>query len=296
MSRNTSSVMDELDIVPVDATHNLIVLESCPSLNSEYEKEFITVKNIGEGNFTMVDLVISKSTNHPYAIKRSKEKIVKTIERHRYLKEVQTFAEVSECPNLVQYYKCWQEDAFMYILMECCSRGSLTSFIRVQKHIPEHFVWVLLRTVLQTLAFLHSHNVVHLDIKPDNILFDELGHILVGDMGCATHVNELSVFSDLRYMSLDGLEDQVVPQRDIFSLGLVAYQLMSKEDLPVSGDRWVALREENGVCCSLCFLVDSNNRGLFGSPELDGAPNDVSLRSAECRAAAPTAPFGHQLL
>ena len=30
--------------------------------------------------------------------------------RHRYLKEVQMFAEVSECPNLVQYYKCWQED------------------------------------------------------------------------------------------------------------------------------------------------------------------------------------------
>ena len=94
--------------------------------------------------------------------------------------------------------------------------------------------------------------MVHLDIKPDNILFDELGHILLGDLGCATHVNELSVFSDLRYMSLDGLEDQVVPQRDIFSLGLVAYQLMSKEDLPVSGDRWIALRGENGVCCSLC--------------------------------------------
>lgn len=117
--------------------------------------------------------------------------------------------------------------------------------------------------------------MVHLDIKPDNILFDELGRILVGDMGCATHVNELSVFSDLRYMSLDGLEDQVVPQRDIFSLGLVAYQLMSKEDLPVSGDRWVALREKNGVCCFLCFLVDSNNRGLFGSVEFDGASSEV---------------------
>ena len=75
----------------------------------------------------------------------------------------------------------------------------------------------------------------------------DLGRLRIGDFGCAAHFDELSVFSDRRYMALEGLEDRITPNRDLFSLGLIAYQLMSHEDLPVSGERWTALRQENGV-------------------------------------------------
>lgn len=188
------------------------------------------------------------------------------------------FEEVRDCPHLVQYYKCWQEDcasfappslpAFMYILMECCARGSLTvlslSLLPSLPGLPRAPARRLRALRLapaphrppggflgspsrQALVFLHGRNVVHLDLKPDNLLFDELGRLRVGDFGCAAHVDELSVFSDRRYMALDGLEDRVTPQRDLFSLGLIAYQLMSREELPVSGQRWTELRRENGV-------------------------------------------------
>lgn len=56
--------------------------------------------------------------------------------RKRYLKEINLYSEVNECPNLMKYYKSWQDDSisnlfysclgYLYTLMECCSRGNLT--------------------------------------------------------------------------------------------------------------------------------------------------------------------------
>ena len=64
--------------------------------------------------------------------------------------------------------------------------------------------------------YLHDHDIVHLDIKPENILFTEVGYIRVGDLGCASHINEGCSSTDLRYMAIEGLEDEISPARDIF--------------------------------------------------------------------------------
>lgn len=55
-----------------------------------------------------------------------------------------------------------------------------------------------------------------MDVKPDNILFTETGAICLGDMGCATHVNEVCSSTDLRYMAIEGLMDEITYARDIF--------------------------------------------------------------------------------
>ena len=71
------------------------------------------------------------------------------------------------------------------------------------------------------------------------MLFTEIGALRVGDLGCSSHMDEVCSMSDRRYMALEGLEDVVNPKRDLFSLGLVLYECMSKEELPLSGDRWL---------------------------------------------------------
>lgn len=66
------------------------------------------------------------------------------------------------------------------------------------------------------MVYLHDHDIIHLDIKPENILFTEVGCIRVGDLGCASHINEGCSSTDLRYMAIEGLEDEISPARDIF--------------------------------------------------------------------------------
>ena len=70
--------------------------------------------------------------------------------------------------------------------------------------------------------------MVHLDLKPENLLFSELGAVRVGDLGCASHV----------------AEGAVTPARDVFSLGLVARECMTHETMPTGGERWLRLRRE----------------------------------------------------
>ncbi|KAK8832739.1 hypothetical protein WA577_004133 [Blastocystis sp. JDR] len=242
ISRNTSSILDEYDTLSLTTTQDLVVLDNCPTVFSSYEKDFVTLKRLGEGNFTYVDLVQCVSNKAMYAIKRSKAKMVKPSERRHFLREIRLFSAVHSCPNLVQYYKSWQEDAVLYTLMEYCPRGDLAAALRLAAPMPEPVVWFVLLSVLQTLQCLHAEQIVHCDIKPENLFLTESGALRVGDLGCATRCDDVGDVSDLRYIALEGLEDEFSPRRDIFSLGLVVFQLMSKEDLPVSGDRWRELR------------------------------------------------------
>ena len=242
ISRNTSSILDEYDTLSLTTTQDLVVLDNCPTVFSSYEKDFVTLKRLGEGNFTYVDLVQCVSNKTMYAIKRSKAKMVKPSERRHFLREIRLFSAVHSCPNLVQYYKSWQEDAVLYTLMEYCPRGDLSAALRLAAPMPEPVVWFVLLSVLQTLQCLHAEQIVHCDIKPENLFLTESGALRVGDLGCATRCDDVGDVSDLRYIALEGLEDEFSPRRDIFSLGLVVFQLMSKEDLPVSGDRWRELR------------------------------------------------------
>ena len=95
------------------------------------------------------------------------------------------------------------------------------------------------------MQFLHAHSVVHLDIKPENLLFSELGAVRVGDLGCASHVAEVFSQPDRRYMALSGLEDEVTPSRDVFSLGLVVRECMTHEAMPTNGELWLRLRRDD---------------------------------------------------
>lgn len=89
-------------------------------MRSTYEQEFITLKRIGEGNFTFVDMVLSRTTNLPTPSSAAKQAdaealgaVPSLVSRHvvaRLLHEIRMFEEVRACPNLLQYYKSWQED------------------------------------------------------------------------------------------------------------------------------------------------------------------------------------------
>jgi serine/threonine protein kinase len=68
------------------------------------------------------------------------------------------------------------------------------------------------------LSYLHSHNIVHLDIKPENILIEEDGNVFVADLGSASHINEDIYQSDQMYMAMDCLNDIATPDCDIYRL------------------------------------------------------------------------------
>lgn len=222
-------------------------LDGCPSKMDNYAEEFITKRQIGVGEFIIAYLVLCKSDNQYYVIKRSKDTSKKSGARtaKKFLKEIELFELVQENRNIVRYYKVWQEENVSYQLQELCSRGTLRSYLTHVPNIPESVIWRVLYILLNVLCTLHGKGLIHQDIKPENILVTENGEIRLGDFGLATFIGSPSEQGDQRYMRHCEWNEPASAISDIFSLGLTAYELMSHISLPVNGDQWIKLRTQS---------------------------------------------------
>ena len=124
---------------------------------------------------------------------------------------------------------------FFFLQMEMCEGGTLQEFMTKRNSrdaLPEDYLWIILRDIAIGLQVLHKHDIVHLDIKPDNIFITEDGKLKIGDFGMAgnavTQADSSSRVGDLegdaKYIAKELLTSAVrLPSADIFCLGTLNY-------------------------------------------------------------------------
>ena len=222
---------------------------SVPAFEEYYEWENL----LGQGSFAQVHAV--RSRRHPYeryAVKSSKQEFRTRGERAEYVHEVQLAYKMGSHSNIVEYISAWQEDKIFYMLMELCARGTLRqhvqrdaaegALLRTPAH--ENQVWDIVLQISRGLAHMHSCGVVHLDIKPDNILMTADRALKIGDLGLACFLSEWreGMEGDPCYLSRDLLENRPSTAVDVFSMGMMVFEIVSGEQLCGQGDRWEALR------------------------------------------------------
>lgn len=176
------------------------------------------------------------------AVKRSMHQLTSKAERQRYLHEVEAAISVPWHPNIVQYYRCWQEGGHFYVQTELCEGGSLAralDSLRSQGgRLPERDIWRMLQGISRGLRHLHEHSILHLDVKPDNIFIDANGIFKVGDLGTAVlRKNWEAEAGDGAYMAAELLssDSNASTASDVYSLGatvLEATILADKHSLP----------------------------------------------------------------
>ena len=122
-----------------------------------------------------------------------------------------------------------------YLILPFCSQGSIVK--RVGK-MSEEEIWKMMHDVASGLAYLHQHDIVHQDIKPDNILVDDNGNYLITDFGISTKARSTlrkSVAAGtvnagtMAYMGPERFSKQPTPTRasDIWSFGAMVYELIT---------------------------------------------------------------------
>ncbi|MEM3962778.1 serine/threonine-protein kinase, partial [Pyrobaculum sp.] len=118
-----------------------------------------------------------------------------------------------------------------YILLEYMDGGTLRDLLRAKKRLPAGYVAELFRQLAQGLYDIHRRNIIHLDIKPENILFTKDRKVAkIGDMGIAKVAiggRVQSSFMSPAYAAPEVKKGEASFSSDIYSLGCVIYEALT---------------------------------------------------------------------
>ncbi|XP_035280416.1 serine/threonine-protein kinase 4-like isoform X5 [Anguilla anguilla] len=137
--------------------------------------------------------------------KDGKDYVIKTLQKTNMMREVSEL-EALKHPFIVQYNDSFEDDMNVYIVMEYCEGGNLSEEIKKQKDTGEYFpedqilTWFV--EICMAVEYVHEKNILHRDIKPQNIFLDKYGRTRLGDFGLAKPL-----------------------ESDIWALGCVLYEL-----------------------------------------------------------------------
>ncbi len=256
------------------------------SLSAIYELE----SEIGRGGMGIVYSARDKRLKRHVAIKvLPPELAFRSDIKSRFLREAETAAQLSH-PNIVPIYTVEEKDNLVYFVMALITGENLGTHLTHNGAMPPVEVRRILREVADALAFAHHRNVIHRDIKPDNILLDaESGRAMVTDFGIARALTDSGdsrltatgmAIGTPAFMSPEqSAGDRSVDGRsDLYSLGVVGYQMLcgelpfiaantpsmlvkhlSEMPVPVS-EKWPDLPADLARAVMICLEKDPDNR------------------------------------
>lgn len=210
---------------------------------SYFDQCFEIISTLGEGSFGQVYKVKSREDGLLYAVKKSKVFFRSELYRQERLEEVKRYEQFSNNENCVKLYHAWEQDDRLYMQLELC-QGSLSDYLRESKVVVEQRVWSILLDLLLAVKSLHDKNLIHLDIKMDNILVADDGTCKLADFGLVVDAEKArtAVEGDSRYMAPELMQSHFTKAADIFSLGITILELSCNLVLPPNGPLWLHMR------------------------------------------------------
>ncbi|XP_045313366.1 serine/threonine-protein kinase TAO3 [Leopardus geoffroyi] len=198
------------------------------------EELFIGLHEIGHGSFGAVYFATNAYTNEVVAVKKMSYSGKQANEKWQdILKEVK-FLQQLKHPNTIEYKGCYLKEHTAWLVMEYCL-GSASDLLEVHKKpLQEVEIAAITHGALQGLAYLHSHALIHRDIKAGNILLTEPGQVKLADFGSASMASPANSFVGTPYwmapeviLAMD--EGQYDGKVDIWSLGITCIELAERK-------------------------------------------------------------------
>ncbi len=190
---------------------------------------------IGEGAMGVVYRAFDPLLERVVAVKTIKLDFSPSEEdefERRFFREAKSAARLSH-PNIVTVFDAGKFEDVAYIAMEFLEGRDLRQLMNKKEHLPVARIVEIVASVADGLAYAHEHGVVHRDIKPANIMVLDKGGVKIADFGIAQIQTGTRTMGDMivgtsKYMSPEHIMGLPVDGRtDIFSLGVVLYQLLT---------------------------------------------------------------------
>ncbi|KAG6900383.1 hypothetical protein C0993_011733 [Termitomyces sp. T159_Od127] len=165
--------------------------------------------------------VVSKSS---LKTKKAKTKLYAEIKIHRSL----------EHPNIVRFHDCFEDDEHVYLALELCTSGSLMELLRRRRRFTEPEARYFMVQLMGACHYMHTHQVIHRDLKLGNLLLDSNMSLKVGDFGLAALIEnpgerKKTICGTPNYIAPEVLFDTVNGHSfevDTWSIGVILYTLV----------------------------------------------------------------------
>ena len=200
------------------------------SLFDKYEVK----QKIGKGKFGLVKCGINKETKKPVAIKIMAKKNMDKSDLELAKVEIDIL-KIGQHPNIIKLYDIYENENYIYIIMEYCSGGDLLSYFEYHEYeLPETKVCEIIHKLSMAIYYLHSYGIVHRDLKPENILMTDLSmqaDIRLLDFGLSKIVGNdekcTEPYGTLSFVAPEVLQGKPYDKSvDLWSIGIITFLLL----------------------------------------------------------------------
>src|SRR2546426_4445131 len=195
-------------------------------------------RELGRGGMATVYLARDLKHHRRVALKVLKPELAAALGPDRFLREIEIAAGLAH-PHILPLYDSGEAGGFLYYVMPYVEGESLRDRLMREKQLPVGDALQLAREVADALSYAHCHDVIHRDVKPENILL-EAGHAVVADFGIARAITAAGgaqltqtgiALGTPAYTSPEqaGGSKECDGRSDVYSLGCVLYEMLAGE-------------------------------------------------------------------
>ncbi|XP_075471111.1 MAP/microtubule affinity-regulating kinase 3 isoform X3 [Ascaphus truei] len=205
------------------------------------------LKTIGKGNFAKVKLARHILTGREVAIKIIDKTQLNPTSLQKLFREVRIM-KILNHPNIVKLFEVIETEKTLYLVMEYASGGEVFDYLVAHGRMKEKEARAKFRQIVSAVQYCHQKQIVHRDLKAENLLLDADMNIKIADFGFSNEFtvgNKLDTFcGSPPYAAPELFQGKKYdgPEVDVWSLGVILYTLVSGS-LPFDGQNLKELRE-----------------------------------------------------
>jgi formylglycine-generating enzyme required for sulfatase activity/tRNA A-37 threonylcarbamoyl transferase component Bud32 len=194
------------------------------------------VEKIGEGGMGSVYKAKHLALNKTVAVKIMSAALMGEVHRKRFLREARAAARLDH-PNVITIHDTGEYEGYNFIVMQFIDGEGVGSILEREGRIPEKKAVHIIKQAAIGLGCAHKQNMIHRDVKPDNIMITKDGQVKVTDFGLVksaevekdlTGMSKSMLMGTPHYMAPEQFEGQTVDHRtDIYALGVTFYHMLT---------------------------------------------------------------------
>ena len=207
--------------------------EVLPASNNETKKrEYKKGRFLGKGGFAKCYELICKDNNKIFAAKMIAKSSIKSERQNQKLRTEIKIHKSCHHPQIVAFEHNFQDSDNVYILLELCQNQTMNELLIRRKVLTELEVQCYMVQLVKALQYLHSHRIIHRDLKLGNLFLNDKMELKVGDFGLATKLD----FEGERKKTICGTPNYIAPEVisgaghsyevDIWAVGIIIYTLL----------------------------------------------------------------------